>query len=203
MFGPVAEGEGFLPPVSVSIKATVTHDTTRVSVTRLFSNDTDSPVPRASYTFPLPSGCTVVDFSCRIGRDTVLVGKVMPKAQARQTFDRALHRNQTAGTDIFTTEIGNIPGRTRLKATLSFIFLLKRGLRTQGARDCVALTLPSYIAPRYGKAVDNIDRMLGRNAEIESLESSVEVLAATDILDLISPSHPNTIIRIGAAACRR
>ena len=205
----VTRDDGFLPPISVSVNATITHDTAKVTVTQLFVNDTNSLIPKASYTFPLPPESTVVDFSCRIGADKILIGEVRPKSEAQATFQGAVDQDQTAGLldqnsqELFTTTIGNLPARTRLKATLSFIALLKHGFEAVDGQARMTFTLPYYIAPRYGTPPRDIAHLLGRSANLKKLSISVDVLAATDIRSLTSPSHLNADIQIGVATPQR
>src|ERR1700722_1704199 len=136
---------GVLPPLSVSLVARIVHDTAKVSVTQTFRNSTDSDILKGTYTFPLPAGCTVVDFSCRVGRDKIVRGRVKSKREAREAFDHAARKNQPAGLleqetpEIFTTTLANIPAKTELKAEISFITLLKH----EFADDSPTTTLPT------------------------------------------------------------
>jgi hypothetical protein len=191
------------------VSASITHDTAKVTVTQLFINNTNCLIPKAGYTFPLPPESTVIDFSCRIGRDKVLIGKVKPKAAARETFEEAVRQDQTAGLldqnspELFTTTLGNIPADTRLKATLSFIVLLKRSLAGDNREAHMTFVLPMYIAPRYGTPPGDLSHLLGRSANLTGLSVSVDILAATNILALTSPSHINSDIQIGVATRQR
>ncbi|KAI7785875.1 von willebrand domain containing protein [Diaporthe eres] len=63
-------------------------------------------------------GVSVVDFTCTVNQDRVIRGVVKEKQRARQAYDSAISRGQTAGlleqlpsaSDVFTTTIGNVPG---------------------------------------------------------------------------------------------
>lgn len=204
-----APSDGFLPPVSVSVNASITHDTAKVTVTQEFMNSTHSLIPKARYTFPLPPGSSVVDFSCRIGRDRLLRGKVKPKAAARETFQEAVRQNQAAGLldqnspELFTTTLGNLPADIPIKATLSFIVLLKHSLKRDSSGTHMTFVLPTYIAPRYGTAPSVIDHLLNRSASLATLSFSVDILAASGILALTCPSHTSSDIQIGVARHRR
>jgi len=140
-----------LAAVSASIKAQLIQDTARVSVTQIFVNSSGSHIPRASYTFPLPHGCTVDGFICQVGRDRVLKGKVKPKEEARAAFEEATTRDETAGllsqhtTEVFTTINGNIPRNAVVKAEISFLTIIN--YKFEDGHGLATFTLPTYIAP--------------------------------------------------------
>ena len=198
--------DGFLPPVSMKVKARIVLDVAKVSCTQSFNNHSNRLIPQASYTFPLPAGCTVVGFRCFIGTETALIGMVRPKAEATETFEEAIRRNATAGLldqntpEIFTSKLGNIPADTQVKAELSFIIQLKQ--RPLGERYCTTLTLPVYIAPRYGHPPEQLRRRLGRSAQLRRLRVEVSILAANELVDINSPSH-DILKEIGPAAAQR
>jgi hypothetical protein len=68
------------------------------------------------YTFPLYDGVSVVGFTCKIG-DKILTGLVKEKVKAKNIFDEAVAKGETAGlleqapesADVFSTKLGNIP----------------------------------------------------------------------------------------------
>jgi hypothetical protein len=133
-----------LPPLSVSLTAQLIHDTGKVFMTQHFWNNTNSTIVGGACTFPLPAGCTVVSFSCRIGRNRIVRGQVRPRGEARAAFGGAANRNRTATLpeqvtpEIFTTSLGNIPANTELKAKMEFIVLLKHHFSSNF--DCTTLT---------------------------------------------------------------
>ncbi|KAK4145155.1 von Willebrand factor type A domain-containing protein [Dichotomopilus funicola] len=185
------------------------HDTAQVDVTHLFYNDKGLALPRASYTFPLPHGCTVVGFSCRIGRDRVLQGRVKPKREAREAFERATSEGETAGLldeqtpEIFTATLGNIPARARLKFSISCIVLLKYDY-VDGSSGLTTFTLPVYIAPLFGMPSPGLFRALDTSASLNRLSIEVDVLAPGAISSVTCPSHSDAEIEIGAVrrACQ-
>lgn len=145
-----------LPPLSIALNAQVIQDTARVTVTQQFWNDADVPIVKALFTFPLPTGCTLTEFSCRIGRGEILKATVKPKQDARDEFNDAILRGATTGLldqntpEIFTSSLGNIPPNTRLKSKITFITLLKHQFNDK--RSVTTLTIPTSIASRYGEA---------------------------------------------------
>ena len=192
---------GFLPPVSVTVKAQLIQDTTKVSITQLFVNESSSIIPKASYTFPLPQGCTVIGFVCRVGRDKILKGKVKPKEEARDTFDRAVELNETAGlvdqntTEIFTTTLGNIPANTKLKVEISYLALLK--YRFEGNIGLTTFTLPTCIAPRFGTPPQGLQQTWRTSTNLRELAVEVNILAPEVITSVTSTSH-NITVEMGA-----
>ncbi|KAK0627926.1 von Willebrand factor type A domain-containing protein [Immersiella caudata] len=195
--------DGFFPPVAVSIHASITHDTAKVTINQLFTNNTGSLIPRAGYTFPLPPGSTVDEFSCRIGRDKILKGKVKPKSDARDTFEEGVAQNRSAGllqqnsSELFTTTLGNLQPDVQMKVTLSFIIILDSALSVESGKTRLTFKLPTYVAPRYGTPPGGVDRLLSRSATATSLSVSVDILAATRILSTTSPNFPETNIELG------
>jgi hypothetical protein len=196
---------GVLPPRSILVTAQIVHDTAKVSVTQTFLNDTSNVIPKGAYTFPLPAGCTVVEFSCRVGSTRIVRGKAKPKLQALEAFDNAARSNQPAGLleqdtpEIFTTTLANIPANTKLQAEISFITLLKH--RFSEGSAVTTLTIPTYIASRYGAAPD-----FQREPSAEPLQSlsvRIKVLAAEHITSIWSKTHDVKVERdVGENTCQ-
>ncbi|KAI1443782.1 VIT-domain-containing protein [Annulohypoxylon stygium] len=181
-----------LSPLSVSINGRIVDDTARVTVSQVFWNNADIPIPKASYVFPLPSGCTVTDFSCRIGRDKTIRAKVKPKAEARQAFHQAVAAQRTAALleqstpELFTASLGNIPTDTRLEAELTYVTLLKRQFSHE--KNITEFTIPTAIASRYGSAPSDIQGNLS-GATPNSFTLQVEVMEAEKIIQIKSDTH--------------
>jgi Vault protein inter-alpha-trypsin domain/von Willebrand factor type A domain len=199
--------DGFLPPVSASVRAQLIQDTAKVSVNQLFVNGSSCVIPKASYTFPLPHSCTVVDFVCRVGSDKILKGKVKPKEEARNAFDSTVRRNETAGLldqntpEIFTTTLGNIPANARLKIEISFIVLLKYNFEADNG--ITTFTLPTYIAPRFGTPPRSLRQALRTSTNLRSLTVEVNVLAAEVMESITSSSHDISVeMGVGGRACQ-
>ncbi|KAJ3548383.1 hypothetical protein NM208_g1044 [Fusarium decemcellulare] len=89
---------------------------------------------------------------------------------------------QTA--EIFTITLANIPSQTKMQAELSFMCLLKH--RVEAGHQIFTLTVPTFIAPRYGDVPPGI-RMLTRDNHFLSLD--VDVLTAEDIVSVESETH--------------
>lgn len=125
-------------------------------------------------------------------------GRVKPKREAREAFDRAARRNQPAGLleqetpEIFTTTLANIPANTKLKAEISFITLLRHGFADNSATT--TLTIPTYIASRYSTPPE-LQHVLTTSTP-ESLAIQVEVLTMERITSIASKTH-NLTLQIG------
>lgn len=182
-----------LPPWSITIDSSVLHDTASFKVTQIFWNDSQSIIPQGAFTFPLPNGCAVTAFNCRIGTAKTLRGVVKPKEEAREEFDRQKAAGRTVGlmeehtSEIFTTELGNIPADTRVKIELSFVTLLKRHLTDDDDEATTSLTIPTSIAARYGSSNFNI---LSSTTDVpEGLKLTIDIHGAEATTSVHSRTH--------------
>lgn len=132
-------------------------------------------------------------------------GRVKPKREAREAFDRAATKNQPAGLleqetpEIFTTTLANIPANTKLKAEISFITLLKHGFADNSATT--TLTIPTYIASRYSTPPE-LQHVLTTSTP-ESLTIQVEVLTMERITSIASKTHNvNLQMGVGRGTCQ-
>jgi hypothetical protein len=125
-----------------------------------------------------------------VGRDRIVRGRVKPKQEAREAFDRAAREHQPAGLleqetpEIFTTTLANIPANTKLEAEISFITLLKHWFADNSA--ITTLAIPTCIAPRYGTPPE-LQHVLTTTPE--SLTIQVEVLTTEPIKSIKSKTH--------------
>ena len=186
-----------LLPLATTVTARIVDDTAKVTVSQLFSNATVSPIARGSYTFPLPNGCTITDFCCRLGSDKIIQAKISPKQEAHETFDRATRNNQTAGLleqdtpEIFSTSLGNIPANTKLKAEISFVTLLKH--RFADDRNTLTFTIPTYIAARYGDPPPNL-HIPHQDGFQRGLTLEIELAVPGLVPTISSKSHPQITV---------
>ncbi|KAK4114598.1 hypothetical protein N656DRAFT_766788 [Canariomyces notabilis] len=178
---------------SVTVDISVVQDTAKVGVTQVFCNDSTSPIKEASFNFPLPAGCTVTDFSCRIGTSSVITASVKPKGDAREAFRHHIHNHDTTaalleqGTpEIFTTTLGNIPASTKVTAHLTYITLLKHHFAN--SKGVTTLTIPPSIAPRYGDPPKEYDEAATPDVS-QGLTVEVEIIESNKISYIESPSH--------------
>jgi hypothetical protein len=182
-----------LPPWSITIDASVLHAIASFKVTQIFWNDSQSIIPQGAFTFPLPNGCAVTAFSCRIGTAKALNGVVKPKKQAREEFDRQKAAGRTVGlmeentSEIFTTELGNIPADTKVKVELSFVTSLKRHLTEDDNEATTSLTIPTSIAARYGSP--NFTILSSPTDVPEGLKLTIEVHGIEPTTSVRSKTH--------------
>ncbi|CAI6098292.1 unnamed protein product [Clonostachys chloroleuca] len=146
-----------LAPRSIEIDASIVQDTASVQVTQVFWNNSTVLIPQGTYTFPLPTGCSVTEFTCQIG-SRVLKGTVKPKKEAQGAFNDHIAAGQMAGlleqntTEIFSATLGNIPPDTRVTVKISYITLLKYHLVSDNKnKESFSFTIPTCIASRYGQ----------------------------------------------------
>ena len=125
------EKKNVLSPWSISLDASIIHDTAEMKAIQTFWNNSDYAIPKCTYTFPLPAGCAVTAFSCRIGSNRNLKGVVKPKKEAQESFQKQLLAGRSTGLleentpEIFTISLGNLPADTKVKIELKFVTVLK------------------------------------------------------------------------------
>ncbi|KAL8365285.1 hypothetical protein RB595_004201 [Gaeumannomyces hyphopodioides] len=192
-----------LVPLSISIEARVVHEVAKVTVTQLYFNDSERPIEKGGYTFPLPSGCAVNAFNCRVGQNRALRGQVKPKEEAAEAFEDALKRQEIAGLvseatpEIFNVMLGNIPANTKVKVEISFVMELKRHLPGDSSvrLETTSLTIPTSIAPRYGDAPPDAHLDLASEGVSRGLSLRVKIDACETISKVSSPTHEATVER--------
>jgi hypothetical protein len=188
-----------LPPLSISLDVSIVQDIARLNVTQVFWNDSSRTIKEAAYTFPLPTSCTVTDFSCRIGATKIIKGNVRAKEEAREAFQHHI-RHKTTGAalleqdtlEVFTTTLGNIPEKTKIKVYLSFVTLLKHHFADR--LGTTTLTIPTYIASRYGSPPDGYNNAESTNLQ-QGLTLKIEVIESEKVRSITSDSHKVTVER--------
>jgi len=133
--------------VATSIRAKVTGNVARVSVTQTFTNPSSDWV-EGLYVFPLPAGSAVDELIMHVG-DRELRGEIKEKQAAREIYEHAKVAGQRASlTDqerpnMFTTQVANIAPQSSIAIEIGY-------LETIPYRDSrYILHLPLAITPRY------------------------------------------------------
>ena len=137
----------------------------------------------------------MVGFTCHIGF-RIIKGVVKEKAKAREVFEEAVSRGETAGllaqgptSDVFSTTLGNIPAGEKILVEITYMGELKHDMAADGVR----FTLPTKISPRYGN-VSLSTTQDNPTALTDTGGIKVVVDAFLDkgsfIRELRSPSHP-------------
>ena len=191
----------YLPQVSLSVHAHIVASTSRTVLSQNFVNpSTDKAIPELRYTFPLYDGVSVVGFVCTINRDRVIRGIVEERTQARQTYDAAVARGETAGlfeqlpnaSDVFTTTIGNVPAGAEIRVDITYLGELKHDAEADGIR----FTIPTSIAPRYGNYPGQLLEAGSVSAKAKAgidVVVDVEMPDGSNIKNVQSPSHPISV----------
>jgi len=196
-YGWVGPPRRYLPQVSLSAHTIIFSSVSRTTLTQTFINpSTDTAIPELRYTFPLYDGVSVVGFVCTIDKDRVITGVVKEKYRARQVYQAAVDRGETAGlleqlpdaADVFTTSVGNVPAGAEIKVVITYLGELQHDAGVDGIR----FTLPTRIAPRYG---DYPGELVRRPSSVTA-ESGIEIVVdaempvGSNIKAVQSPSHP-------------
>ena len=148
----------YLPLVDSEAHSTILNTTSKTVLKQTFTNpSSEVAIKECIYTFPLYDGVSVVGFTCKIG-SRILTGLVKEKTKAKEIFDQAVAKGETAGlleqapeaSDVFSTKLGNIPAGKSVIVEITYIGELKHH-ETEGIR----FTIPTSIAPRYGQSPNN------------------------------------------------
>ena len=107
----------YLPQVGFDAHATILASNSRTVITQTFVNPSSTEaISEVFYSFPLYESSSIVGFTCRLG-DTVIEGIVKPKEKAKEIYQEAKSKGQTAAmlnrsssaADVFSTHLGNVP----------------------------------------------------------------------------------------------
>ena len=180
----------YLPQVrleSRTLLSTVCYTTT---LKQVFSNSSKDTIPQARYTFPLYDGVAVSGYTITYG-DTTLRGVVQQKEVAKQTYEAAVDRGETAGlleslpAGVFGVTLGNLPPNTDVHVNIVYCGELKHDAGIDGLR----FMLPTSIAPRYGDYPGEL--MQSTAVSNGGISITVDVdMGKSAIRKLQSPSHP-------------
>ena len=138
---------GNLPLAAIDVKADVTGLVYRVELTQRFVNTHAQPL-EATYVFPLPDRAAVTGMRM-IAADRVVEAKLQERAEARETYDRAIAAGQRASIaeedrpDVFTMRVGNIVPGEQVTVILTLAGPLSI---SDGA---AMFRFPLVVAPRY------------------------------------------------------
>lgn len=186
----------YLPQVSLKAHATILSSTARTTLTQTFLNPSENSIKEISYQFPLEDGVSVVGFECKVG-SRLLHSVVKTKSQANTDYQNAVAQRQTAAimdhtsqNDIFIIRLGNVPAHEKINVDITFVGELKQDSQTDGIR----YTLPSSIAPRYGREMSYHSDQLpsfGLSSGVRGMSITVDVQMEKGLVlrELESPSH--------------
>jgi len=180
----------YLPQVKLDSHTTITSSCYTTTLRQTFNNPGQDTISQARYTFPLYDGVAVSSYTITYGGKT-LRGIVQEKQKAKETYDAAVERGETAGlleslpAGVFGVTLGNLPGKTDVHVDIVYCGELKHDAAIDGLR----YMLPTSIAPRYG---DYPGKLLESTA---TNRSGVSIVVDMDmnknaIRKVQSPSHP-------------
>lgn len=165
----------------------------RTTLTQTFLNDTDNWV-NATYYFPLPEDAAVDHMTFRVG-DREIVGKIMPKEDARKVFEQARKGGKKASLvsqrrpNIFSNDIAHIGPGEHVTVTLEY----QQSVTPQHGK--YQLRLPLAITPRYSPnggepgQVNPVPESLSDASLQTDLDVAVHLVPGIPIVGLESPSH--------------
>lgn len=142
----------YLPQVDLKAHTTVLSTASRTVLSQTFVNPSSvTGIKEGKYVFPLYDGVSVVGFICQVESRIVISGSVKEKAKAKEEYDAAVERGETAGlleqgltSDVFMTSLGNILAGEKISVTITYIGELKHDAGLDGIR----FTIPTRISPR-------------------------------------------------------
>lgn len=183
----------YLPQIDISSSTDILEATSRTVLKQTFVNIQESKLEQVHYSFPFFDGVSIAGFSYTVGSKRV-VGVVQEKQQARLEYQEAVSRGESAGlleqlswaADIFNVSIGNVPAKETVRVEIVYLGELKHDAETDGSR----FTIPTRIAPRYGRfAMHAADVNTVDNGRL-SVSVSVMLEEGSIIRGLQSPTHP-------------
>jgi len=183
----------YLPLVDSTVHSTILSTTSRTVLKQKFTNPSSiEAIKECIYTFPLYDGVSVVSFTCRIGKK-ILRGLVKEKVKAKQIFNDAVVKGETAGlleqapeaSDVFSTKLGNIPASQSVIVEITYIGELK-----YHETDGIRFTIPTKIAPRYGPGPAHGSMFQAREERGIKITVDVNMPEGSFIKAVESPSHP-------------
>ena len=189
-----------VPLTGVAVSADIEGLAARVTVTQRYVNRESSPI-EAVYLFPLDEGAAVCGFEALINGAHV-VGEVMPRDKAFETYDDALQAGNGAylldeeRADVFQASVGNLlPGA---EALLRITYVTELGV----ADGLLRFAIPTTVSPRYAPANDRVG--IGRSTSETlnpprdwhvpyGLDLSIRLTMPGPIAAVESPSHPVSV----------
>src|ERR1700682_3031379 len=166
-----------------------------LAVEQRYRNATGTNI-EAVYTFPVPWGAALLDLQVRLG-DKLLTGVVVEKRAAEAQYEEAIDKGDTAimleraGDGLYTLNLANLmPGED---ATIRYVYAQTLRFEHGSAR----VTVPTVIAPRYGKPTEasfQPHQVPANDLGVEyPLTLSIELHGPISKGSVSSPSHPISV----------
>ncbi|KAK8257718.1 hypothetical protein IWZ00DRAFT_495646 [Phyllosticta capitalensis] len=194
----------YVPLLGVSVKVSIKSLLAETFLTQTFENHSGSTIKSAKYAFPVHPGCVIRSFRCKVGKNKEMVTRVESKEEARSQFNQAVHENKTAAIleehtiEVFEVSLGNIPPHQNVSVQISFVGELKPDSASQQNSSAgasystsgVVLTLPTSIAPRYGKCPGAFGNGSRSSVNLKGLDIQVDISMPFRILGAECQTHP-------------
>ncbi|HEY4182190.1 MAG TPA: VIT domain-containing protein [Kofleriaceae bacterium] len=171
-----------LPLVASLLTAEARGGIARFVLEQTFKNASDERL-HVTYRMPLPADGAVSGYAFVIGERTI-TGVVDKKQQARERFERAVSEGKTAAlleqerADIFTQQIGNVPGGESIIARITVDARLV--WLPEGEWE---LRFPTVIGPRYIGMNDTIEDANATHVKVTTQPMGVRVGMTLNIGD--------------------
>jgi Ca-activated chloride channel family protein len=181
-----------LPLRHTDVKIRIESHFALTTVTQVYEN-TRKQVIDTQYTFPLPENAVVTSVEMLVG-DRRIVGDVLERQEARDTYERAAAEGKTSTLleqerrNVFHQRLANIPPGEKVEVTLGYLQPLTYD------EGVVEVVFPMVVGPRYhpkGKEDPGVDVPIvgegtrsGRDIAID-----VEVLAGRPLDRFWVPTH--------------
>ncbi|KAJ7913090.1 vault protein inter-alpha-trypsin domain-containing protein, partial [Mycena leptocephala] len=142
-----------LPLLGVRVEASIKEFAAQVKLTQTYGNDATFPI-EAKYSFPIPARASVCSFVMIKQDGTRVVGSVLEKQEARETYETAVAQGQQASlveqqtADVFQVSVGNIPSNEQVQIELVYATELSE----DEENDSIRFHLPVHLGHRYGEA---------------------------------------------------
>ncbi|KAI1360816.1 von Willebrand factor type A domain-containing protein [Xylaria arbuscula] len=181
-----------LGPDSTLVSICTIDHATKVMTALSFTNPKDDILHKAAFSFPLPNGASLMDFKCSLVGDRIIQSEVKPLSKAVADFDRAASNNKVTSLlaqvtpEIFTVALGNIPRKAKLEVSISLVMTLKE--RSWKNERVSTLTIPTYIAPRYGEKPPAFLETVKEHAQ-HSFKMDMNIISTDEIISITSSSH--------------
>ncbi|KAJ6476291.1 von Willebrand factor type A domain-containing protein, partial [Mycena sanguinolenta] len=184
-----------LPLLGVRAEASIKELAAQVKLTQTYGNDAGFPI-EAKYTFPIPARASVCSFVMIKQDGTRVVGSVLEKQEARETYDTAVAQGQQASLaeqqtpDVFQVSVGNIPPNEQVQIELVYATELSE----DEENDSIRFHLPVHIGARYGQGPQSTSTPRGSvfissSSPTPFLTLAMSVEATAPISKIGCPSH--------------
>ncbi|KAK5171158.1 uncharacterized protein LTR77_004302 [Saxophila tyrrhenica] len=178
----------YLPQVELVSDTLINPVCFTTNLTQTFRNPNNEALLQVRYTFPLYDGVAVSGYTISYA-DKSLTGIVKQKDDAKQRYQAAVDRGETAGlleslpAGVFGVTLGNVPANVDIIVAITYCGELKHDAAIDGLR----YMLPISIAPR------KYPGEIAQSNTIPKKGTTIKVsmdMASSAIRKVQSPSHP-------------